>query len=167
MNYYVLGTIVGAAFAIIIALLIWKATPNSEFDERQLYLRGKAFQHAFFSVLIISGLYSIIVLSVGHPLMEDGVSTMLAALFGVMVFAVECIMRDAYFSVIYTPISNIIYHFRNHSRSYHRHIQYQQNHGRRNCAERTSHLSLPYPCRHSFVLCYFNRDSAEAVRAEG
>ena len=108
MNYYVLGLIVGIALVVIVSLVVWKKTPKSDYDERQLYLRGKAFQHAFFVVLIISALYTFLVMIIGHPLMEDGVSTMLAALFGVMVFAVECIMRDAFFTVKNAPKYYII-----------------------------------------------------------
>ncbi len=103
MNYYALGIIVGIVAAVIIALVMWKKTPRSDFDERQLALRGKAFQHAFFAVLIFSAVYTLLVMIIGHPLMEDGVSTLLAALFGVMVFAVECVMRDAFFTVSKTP----------------------------------------------------------------
>ena len=86
----------------IIALLIYskfKKEGAEKFDERQLFLRGNAFKHAFFTILIYCCIYSFLITVTGRPFMQDGVSTLLGALLGIGVVAVESILKEAFFSV--------------------------------------------------------------------
>lgn len=96
--------VVIAAFVVFLK----KKFGVNEYDERQEQIRGTAYKLAFFAVLIASAAYSIFIRFYERPLMQDGVSTMLAALFGVMVFAVVCIWKDAFFSIKNSPTSYIL-----------------------------------------------------------
>ena len=112
MNEYNIGMLVGIAVAIgifaVIAAFNKKRGKPGEFDERQELIRGTAYQHAFFAVMIFSALYGLAVMMVEHPLMVDGLSALVAMFVGVVVFAVESIARDAFFTAKNRPKSYII-----------------------------------------------------------
>lgn len=112
MNEYNIGMLVGIAVAIgifaIIAAINKKRGKPGEFDERQELIRGKAYQHAFFAVMLYSALYGLAVVMLERPLMVDGLSALVAVFVGVVVFAVESIARDAFFTAKNRPKSYII-----------------------------------------------------------
>ena len=112
MNEYNIGMLVGIAVAIgifaVIAAIGKKRGRRGEFDERQELIRGKAYQHAFFAVMLYSALYGLLVVTAERPLMEDGLSALVAMFVGVVVFAVESIARDAFFTAKNRPKSYII-----------------------------------------------------------
>ena len=93
MSAYNIGMLVGIAVALgifaVIAAINRKRGKPGEFDERQELIRGKAYQHAFFAVMIFSALYGLAVVTVERPLMADGVSALIAMFVGIAVFAVE------------------------------------------------------------------------------
>lgn len=112
MSAYNIGILVGIAVALgiwaIIAAVGRKRGKPGEFDERQQLIRGKAYQHAFIAVMLFSALYGLAVMMVEHPLMVDGLSALVAMFVGVVVFAVESIARDAFFTAKNRPKSYII-----------------------------------------------------------
>ena len=112
MSAYNIGILVGIAVALgiwaIIAAFNKKRGKPGEFDERQQLIRGKAYQHAFIAVMLFSALYGLAVMMVEHPLMVDGLSALVAMFVGVVVFAVESIARDAFFTAKNRPKSYII-----------------------------------------------------------
>ena len=112
MSAYNIGILVGIAVALGIfavnATIKKKRGKPGEFDERQELIRGKAYQHAFFAVMIFSALYGIAVVMVERPLMADGVSALIAMFVGIVAFAVESIARDAFFTAKNRPKSYII-----------------------------------------------------------
>ena len=112
MNEYNIGMLVGIAVAIgifaVIAAIGKKRGRRGEFDERQELIRGKAYQHAFFAVMLYSALYGLLVVTAERPLMEDGLSALIAMFVGIAVFAVESIARDAFFTAKNRPKSYII-----------------------------------------------------------
>ena len=112
MSAYNIGILVGIAVALgiwaIIAAFNKKRGKRGEFDERQELIRGKAYQHAFIAVMLFSALYGLAVMMVEHPLMVDGLSALAAMFVGVVVFAVESIARDAFFTAKNRPKSYII-----------------------------------------------------------
>ena len=112
MTAYNIGILVGIAVALgiwaVIAAFNKKRGKPGEFDERQELIRGKAYQHAFFAVMCFSALYGIAVVMVERPLMADGVSALIAMFVGIVVFAVESIARDAFFTAKNRPKSYII-----------------------------------------------------------
>ena len=112
MSAYNLGLLVGIAVALgifaIIALVNKKRGKPGEFDERQELIRGRAYQHAFIAVMLFSALYGLAVVILERPLMVDGLSALIAMFVGVVVFAVESIARDAFFTAKNRPKSYII-----------------------------------------------------------
>ena len=58
--------------------------------------------------MIFSALYGLAVVTVERPLMADGVSALIAMFVGIAVFAVESIVRDAFFTAKNRPKSYII-----------------------------------------------------------
>ncbi len=111
-RYYALGLVLGVTISLLAVGLFYafrrqrkdkERDGSDDYDERQKLLRGRAFQHAFFTVLIGGALYAMLVLALGRPLMEDGVSTLLLAFLGILVFGVECILRDAFFAMRKQP----------------------------------------------------------------
>lgn len=112
MSAYNIGILVGIAVAIgifaVIAAIGKKRGRSGQFDERQELVRGKAYQHAFFAVMLYSALYGLLVVMADHPLMEDGLSALVAMFVGIAVFAVESIARDAFFTAKNRPKSYII-----------------------------------------------------------
>ena len=113
---YLWGVAVGVIVGVIIVALIFtynkKKTGSAvggDFDERQQLLRGKAFQAGFFTMLILSFLYWVLVrLVLQRPLMEDGLSALICVLVGVGVFGFDCILHDAFFTVQNKPKNYII-----------------------------------------------------------
>ena len=113
---YLWGVAVGVIVGVIIVALIFTynkkktgSVVGGDFDERQQLLRGKAFQAGFFTMLILSFLYWVLVrLVLQRPLMEDGLSALICVLVGVGVFGFDCILHDAFFTVQNKPKNYII-----------------------------------------------------------
>jgi len=93
--------VVGIVIFTVIYFIFNRKTAK-DFDERQNILRGNAFRRAFFAMAFIALLYSNIALTLG-PFMEDGVSEILLVCIGADVFAVDCILHDAFFTVKEKP----------------------------------------------------------------
>lgn len=113
MNEYALGLMFGILIALLIVTILSvakrrKTGKPDDYDERQQLIRGKAYQHAFFAVMIFSALYGLAVVTAERPLMVDGLSALIAMFVGVVVFAVESIARDAFFTAKNRPKSYII-----------------------------------------------------------
>ena len=115
-NFYLWGIAVGILIGVIIVALVFAynkkktgSVVGGDFDERQQLMRGKAFQAGFFTMLIFSFLYWVLVTLVLHrPLMEDGLSALICGLVGVGVFGIDCVIHDAFFTVQNKPKNYII-----------------------------------------------------------
>ena len=115
-NFYLMGIAVGVIVGVIIVALIFTynkkktgSVVGGDFDERQQLMRGKAFQVGFFTMLIFSFLYWVLVtLVLQRPLMEDGLSALICGLVGVGVFGIDCVIHDAFFTVQNKPKNYII-----------------------------------------------------------
>ena len=87
-----LGVLAGIA---LVALLVKKKVLDMHFDERQELARGKAFQYGFFTLLAAAYAYGISDVVLGRWCdVLTGVSICIA--LSVCVFAVACILKDAY-----------------------------------------------------------------------
>ncbi len=69
-----------------------------DYDERQLLIRGNAFQYSFYAVCIYGTLYFLYTRFGGHALMQDGVAVFLGVLLGIAVFAVYSTLSGAQFT---------------------------------------------------------------------
>lgn len=95
----VAGLTVGLAVGVlVVALLFRKKVLDCTFDERQERARGVAFKYGFFTLMGSIFLYGASDLAVGRwcDALAGG-SLCLAA--GILVFAVTCILKDAYLSL--------------------------------------------------------------------
>lgn len=106
----VLGIVTGVAFVALIALIIKKGkiSKNDQYDERQLFVRSKAYQIAFavlVGYLVINGIIN----SVLEIQWCDSLTSSLLGIFlSITVFALFCIFQDAYVSFQEKPTQNIL-----------------------------------------------------------
>ena len=98
-----LGIFVGiAAGLFVLALLFKKKVLDMHFDERQELARGKAFQYGFFTLLVTTYAYGVSDMVLGRWCdVLTGVTICLAV--SLCVFAVTCILKDAYLSLREKP----------------------------------------------------------------
>lgn len=107
MNHYSIGMLLGltagvAAGLAFVAFLFKKKVLDMHFDERQERARGKAFQYGFFTLLLSAYVYGISDVMFGRWCdVLTGVTLCVAA--GMGVFAVTCILKDAYLSLREKP----------------------------------------------------------------
>lgn len=93
------GLLAGAAF---IMFLFKKKILDMHFDERQERARGKAFQYGFFTLLIAAYAYGVSDVLLGRWCdVLTGVTLCIA--LALCVFAVTCILKDAYLSLREKP----------------------------------------------------------------
>ena len=93
------GLLAGIAF---IMSLFKKKVLDMHFDERQERARGKAFQYGFFTLLIAAYAYGISDVLLGRWCdVLTGVTLCIA--LALCVFAVTCILKDAYLSLREKP----------------------------------------------------------------
>lgn len=107
MDYDHTGVVLGISAGIlagllVVALLFKKKVLDMHFDERQERARGKAFQYGFFTLIIAVYAYGLSDVMFGRWCdVLAGVTICLAA--GLCVFAVTCILKDAYLSLREKP----------------------------------------------------------------
>lgn len=107
MDHYHAGAALGISVGIlaglfVIVLLFRKKVLDMHFDERQERARGKAFQYGFFTLLGTSYAYGVSDEIFGRWCdVLTGVTLCVAA--GLCVFAVTCILKDAYLSLREKP----------------------------------------------------------------
>ena len=93
------GLLAGLAF---IKFLFKKKVLDMHFDERQERARGKAFQYGFFTLLVTTYAYGLSDMVLGRWCdVLAGVTICLAV--SLCVFAVTCILKDAYLSLREKP----------------------------------------------------------------
>lgn len=107
MDHYHAGVALGITVGIlaglfVIALLFRKKVLDMHFDERQELARGKAFQYGFFTLILTIYAYGVSDVMFGRWCdVLAGVTLCVAA--GLCVFAVTCILKDAYLSLREKP----------------------------------------------------------------
>ena len=111
MAWYI-GFGVGILAVAIIATVIRtvqkrRGMEPGEYDERQQVQRGAAAQRAFVTLLLLLCVNGVVSGTLGIHWAKPGVDSFLCMFISVGVFVVECIRRDAYFTVKQTPRSGI------------------------------------------------------------
>ena len=107
MDNYHTGLLLGISVGVIAALgllafLFKKKVLDMHFDERQELARGKAFQYGFFTLLGASYVYGVSDMLLGRWCDVPAGVTLCAAL-ALCVFAITCILKDAYLSLREKP----------------------------------------------------------------
>lgn len=72
---------------------------NGQYDERQIAVRGKAFQWGFCTMLIVGFAIFLAETALDRPVMAAGEAPILMICCGGTVMAVYCIVKDAYVSI--------------------------------------------------------------------
>lgn len=107
MDHYHAGLALGISAGIlagllVVALLFKKKVLDMHFDERQERARGKAFQYGFLTLITAVYAYGVSDIALGRWCdVLTGVTICLAV--SLCVFAVTCILKDAYLSLREKP----------------------------------------------------------------
>ena len=103
------GLVVTLVIAALVALIFRKSGAMChDYDERQQAARGRAFRTAYFTLavlIIANGLY---VLATDRPWCDGFTAAFIPLCASAAVFAIQCIMRDAYLSVSSRPKSTLV-----------------------------------------------------------
>lgn len=109
MNWYAFGVAAGvllAAAIILIRALFGKST-DTDFDERQVTARSKAYKTALFTLEFYLAADAGLTL-LWRPWAEPGVDVLLGILFAMMVFVCVAIHYDAYRTLREKPWTNYL-----------------------------------------------------------
>lgn len=90
------------AGVLVVALLFKKRILSCTFDERQERARGVAFKYGFFTLMFALFLYGMLDMILGRWC-DAMTGAVLCLCAGVTVFAVTCIVKDAYLSLKENP----------------------------------------------------------------
>lgn len=98
---YLIGFIVGMAVIFVFALVISRLLRGkwgfcSQYDERQKIAQGKCYRDAFWAMVIYLFLWYLLVYTFELPLPSTQYLLLGSFFFGILVYAVSCIFRDAY-----------------------------------------------------------------------
>ena len=95
-----LVVLVGGLTALVV---IAGRNRRDRYDERQLMEQGKGFQYAMLTMLIYNLVEPFCELMIGRKFMDANVALWLSACLGLVVFAVYCVIKDAYVTVKKSP----------------------------------------------------------------
>ena len=107
------GFAVGILAVAIITLIVRtvqkrRGVNRGDYDERQMVQRGAAAQRAYVTLMLLLCVNGIVSGALDVHWAQPGVDSFLCLFVSVAVFVVECIRRDAYFTVRQTPRSGIL-----------------------------------------------------------
>ena len=107
------GFAVGILTVAIVTLVVRtvhkrRGVTAGDYDERQQVQRGAAAQRAYLALLLLLCVNGIVSGALDVHWAKPGVDSLLCMFVSVGVFVVECIRRDAYFTVKQTPRSGIL-----------------------------------------------------------
>lgn len=98
-----LGLAAGLAAGILVVVLLFKKRIlDCTFDERQERARGVAFKYGFFALMFSIILYGMLDMALGRWC-DAMAGASLCLCVGILVFAVTCIVKDAYLSLKENP----------------------------------------------------------------
>ena len=111
MAWYI-GFAVGILAVAVVCMVVRavqkrRGVQPDDYDERQQVQRGAAAQRAFVTLLLLLCVNGIVSGALDVHWAKPGVDSFLCMFASVAVFVVECIRRDAYFTVKQTPRSGI------------------------------------------------------------
>ena len=97
---YIFYVIIALLFLVLIVKGLKKAKTNpSKYDERQIMMRGRAYQIGFMTILVLSASYIFFSLFVEELITYGYLWNCVSMIIGITVFAVYSIWNDAFFSL--------------------------------------------------------------------
>lgn len=104
---YVLGFFVGILAGLAILFVLYKILRKKKgpckYDERQLLARGKAYRAAFWTLVAYSLLNGLLFVGTGIRWADEMTVPFIGVCLAATVYAVICILKDAYFSIMDRP----------------------------------------------------------------
>ena len=95
-----IGILVGLVIAFALIIIANKNRKiKSEYDERQLRIRGDAYRYAFYTVVIYEVILFVVEIGGFALPLEEYVLHFAGILFGVLVLSGYCIWKDAYWGL--------------------------------------------------------------------
>lgn len=92
--------LLGVLIAVIIVIAIRKTRKNNDhYDERQLMVRGRAYQIGFMTMLVFSASYMLLSVAFEELLKFGYLWNAMSMFVGLTIFAVYSILNDAFFSL--------------------------------------------------------------------
>lgn len=76
---------------------------GNQFDERQELLRGRAYKHAFFCMVLIGIAFFFLLDVLPESGISGGAALVITVFAGLLIFAVECVWKEAFFSLHQHP----------------------------------------------------------------
>lgn len=111
MNSYKIGLLFGIVIGLIVFLIFaLKQKKRTEYDERQMSIRGRGYCYAFISVMVLSFSYAFIQEDVPLPVSPGLVTVIILFLSGTVLNA-YLIFHDAYWGYKYNSIIKYIFVF--------------------------------------------------------
>lgn len=95
-------------FCVIFVLLLLFFRSKGEFsgnrfDERQELLRGQAYKHAFFCMVLIGIAFFFLLDVLPESGISGGAALVITVFAGLLIFAVECVWKEAFFPLHQHP----------------------------------------------------------------
>ena len=111
ISYYA-GLVVGLLIVAVTVMVLKRRALRrgetcGEYDERQMAQRGIAYQWAYITLMAALLVNSILTGVVGLQWGKPGVEAFVCLMVSLAVFVIQCIRRDAYFTVNQTPKRNL------------------------------------------------------------
>lgn len=103
---FILGALAGILFLVIFGKLQKKDKKKAwcEFDERQLWARGRAFQYGFITLMIYDIFYAAIYMENAPSWCDNFFGNFLGVALAIAVFGVYAILNDAFMNLNQRPL---------------------------------------------------------------
>lgn len=113
MNSDFMGYVVAFGLMVVVAIMILiirkKLGPECKnYDERQILIRGKGYRISFMTVLLLSFIYAGFFYGMTKDIISPQLVIFTIGFLGIMIYAVYCILNDAYLQVGQNPKKWII-----------------------------------------------------------
>ena len=109
---YIMGVIVGILLVFVIFAIIWKVSGSKslkgDYDERQMLIRGIGYKYAFLTNLILLAVYVLSSALFPDLPVNPGEAMFAVIIISVLVYALYCIRKDAFFGIRYNSKGYLI-----------------------------------------------------------
>ena len=109
---YFAGVIVGVVVVLVIFALVWKVSGSEslkgDYDERQMLIRGVGYKYALIANLLMLGAYTLSTPFIKDLPLYPGEVAFGILMISVIIYALYCIRKDAFFGVKHKSRTYII-----------------------------------------------------------
>ena len=109
---YMMGFMAGLLIVIVVFAVIWKVSGSEslkgDYDERQERIRGVGYKYAMYANLIMLVAYMILSMFIEDIPLYPGEVALTIIIVSVVIYALYCIRKDAFFGVRYKSRTYLI-----------------------------------------------------------